>query len=212
MNASLHRDDDIGCNLCRVEIHRAGEIGEACKAAQPLLADQPRLGEQVGTRGEDLSDVTWSASGLPAGLTLSDTGQLSGTPSRHGSFPVTIEVAAEDRADAASVTLEVLFEIALDAPAALPDAIYGVAYTADISGWAEITTGAGATIAFSAANLPDGLSLSPEGILSGAPSEMGAFEIDFTASAEGIADSATVRLRAGLPAGTPREESADFAS
>jgi serine/threonine-protein kinase len=38
--------------------------------------------------------VTWTASGLPAGLTITSTGEISGTPTASGSFAVTVTATA----------------------------------------------------------------------------------------------------------------------
>lgn len=47
-----------------------------------------------GTPGNTSSDYTWGATGLPSGMSMSSTGQLSGTPASQGNY--TVAVTATD--------------------------------------------------------------------------------------------------------------------
>ena len=62
--------------------------------------------DQLTATGGSGTDV-WTASGLPAGLSLSSTGLLSGKPTRTGTFDVVVEVTSGTTNDTASLTLVV---------------------------------------------------------------------------------------------------------
>jgi sugar lactone lactonase YvrE len=120
--------------------------------------------------------VTWSAISLPQGLTLSTGGVLSGTPAIAGVFNLTITAA-----DANSCTATVVVPLAIDgscpaitiAAPFLATPVVGTAYP-------SVTlqaNGGVAPIVWSIAlgTLPPGLTLSPAGVLSGAPTQTGTF-------------------------------------
>jgi hypothetical protein len=107
---------------------------------------------------------------LPAGLTLTAGGVLSGTPTAAGSSTVTIQAT-----DAASCPGVITYTLVISAaacpvitlsPATLPSGIVGVAYSQTITG-----SGGTAPYTFSvlSGTLPAGLSLSAAGVLSGTP-------------------------------------------
>lgn len=114
-----------------------------------------------------------TAGGLPPGITLSQQGVLSGTPSSIGLFPFTVRVT--DAAAAAAekaFTLSVQDVLAVSSSSPLPNGSFGVFYTFTFEGrggsppyqW-RIASGL----------LPDGVSLTPAGVLAGTPRLGGVF-------------------------------------
>ncbi len=109
--------------------------------------------------------VSWSPlSSLPAGLTLSTAGVISGTPSAAGTF--TFSAMATDSASATSVTFSFTLRvssIALTDPTILPTAVFGTPYS-----YTFTATGGGPTKVWSANGLPQGVTMSA-GTISGTP-------------------------------------------
>ena len=124
--------------------------------------------------GNGTYSYTVSAGSLPAGLTLSNGGQLSGTPTSAGSF--NFSVTATDGAGftgTQAYTLVVATPTLQLTPASLPAATAEDAYT-------QTLTASGGTApytyAVSAGTLPAGLTLNASsGTLSGTPSAAGSF-------------------------------------
>lgn len=119
---------------------------------------------------------TWTATGLPAGLSLSSAGVLSGTPTTAGTFPVAFKVT-----DSAGCTGEKTIDVSICTVlslSSLPDGRVGTSYNRTIT----VTGGtAPFTFAKTSGSLPPGLSLSSAGVLSGTPSAAGTF--NFTVQA-----------------------------
>jgi Putative Ig domain len=145
-----------------------------------------------GQRGEPFAETTFAASGgtepyrfsissgaLPVGLTLNENGVLSGTPEVVGPFAISIK--ATD-AHGAVGTHQYTFNIAaLDialTPETLPGNLLGEPYpTTNLSA----SGGAGTyTFAVTSGSLPNGLSLSTVGILSGTTTAANAFSFAVT--------------------------------
>ena len=118
---------------------------------------------------------TWTATNLPAGLTMSSSGVVSGTPTVSGA--ITAVVAVKDSSDPAlTATVNVPIEIN---PASnpvtitsitLPPAYVGAAYSFQL-------TAKGGTAPYSwklakTVTLPAGLALSSTGVLSGTPTTL----------------------------------------
>jgi hypothetical protein len=125
---------------------------------------------------------TWSisAGALPAGLTLTAGGVLSGTPTTAGSSTFTVQVTDTVPATAtASYTVQIAIRVTT---ATLPYAIVGVPYSGSLSAtggtppytWA-VTTG----------SLPAGVTLSSAGVFGGVPSAAGTS--NFTVTVTGTA-------------------------
>jgi len=117
--------------------------------------------------GKPTFDVT--APGLPVGLSLSSTGILSGTMPDPGTYQINLSVF--DGADEVYRGFQLnVYQIGLNPIApmplgVLPNAIQGEAYTATLT-----ASGGTAPYQFSfGGSLPNGLSLSPEGVISGTP-------------------------------------------
>lgn len=128
------------------------------------------------------SPYTWSISSgsLPAGLTLSSAGAISGTPTTAGASTFAVKVT-----DSTGVTATQSFTLTVVAPLAittttLPNGTAGTLYpTATIA-----ATGGSGTVSFAVTSgtLPTGLTLSAPGALSGTPAAAGTFSFTITAT------------------------------
>jgi hypothetical protein len=139
-----------------------------------------------------VAPYTWSGgSGLPAGLSLSAAGAISGTPTTAGSYNVTVKVTDAAAYQATAVVALVIAAAGCQScgglgitTASVPAGIVGSAYSATLaaSGGASPYTWS-----ISAGQLPPGLSLaSATGVISGAPSSAASYS--FTAM---VTDSAS---------------------
>lgn len=131
---------------------------------------------------------TYSAAGLPSGLSLNGT-TVSGTPASTGTFNVTL--TATDTGSGATTSAAVPLTIADQAitfAPALPAGTVGSAYATGLS-----ATGFG-PFTYSAQGLPSGLTLSGDQI-SGTPTTAGTFTVALTATdAAGATKTAQVPL------------------
>ncbi|MDN2695045.1 putative Ig domain-containing protein [Janthinobacterium sp. SUN073] len=124
---------------------------------------------------------TVSSGSLPAGLSLSSSGLLSGTPTAGGSFTLTVQAAdAHAFTGTQSYTLVVSSATVSLTPATLPNPTAEAAYTATL-------TAAGGTAPYtysvSSGSLPAGLSLNTAtGVLSGTTNVAGSFTFSVRAS------------------------------
>jgi uncharacterized protein YhjY with autotransporter beta-barrel domain len=146
----------------------------------------------VGTGGTTYS-TTFTATGgatpytftetgaLPTGLTMTSAGTISGVPTSAGTYPITVKVT-----DAATQTAQQTFQLTVNAPgialapATLPQGKVAVAYTST-----SLSASGGTapyTYAVTAGALPDGLTLSPAGVISGTPTAAGPFNVTVTAT------------------------------
>ena len=125
-----------------------------------------------------------TAGALPAGLTLSATGTLAGSPLASGSFALSITATDASSgsgpyATTRSYTVVVAAPALTLAPAVLANGAVGAAYS-------QALTASGGTApyayAVTAGALPAGLTLSASGTLAGTPSAGGSFALTVTAT------------------------------
>jgi len=165
--------------------------------AYTIVASAPTItiggSPSAGTVGVAYPGVTFTASGgvgpygfavtsgaLPAGLTLSTTGTLSGTPTAGGSFSFTVTATdARGFTGAQALTLTVAAPTLAIGPGSLATGAFGSAYsqTFTLSGGT-----APARFAVTAGALPAGLNLSAAGVLSGTPTAASTFNFTVTAT------------------------------
>jgi hypothetical protein len=158
----------------------AGTLG----VAYPATAFVPSGGSGV---------YTWSVSAgsLPAGLTFSASGLLSGTPTAGGTFTFTAMVTDTNLSTARlALTLVVNYpplSISTNT-ASLPTATEGTAYTANL-----VANGGSGNYAWSVTSgaLPNGLSLSSAGVLSGVPTIPANFTFGVTVTDRTASETAT---------------------
>lgn len=155
-----------------------------------------------------------AAGALPAGLTLSTSGAITGTPTAAGTANVTIQVT-----DASSQTATQSYTLTIAAASSglaiatttLPNGQVGTPYQATVS-----ATGGTAPYSFSLSlgSLPAGLALASDGLIKGTPTAAGDSSISVTVTdAQGKQASATLSIHiaaagaltittASLPSGT----------
>ena len=151
--------------------------------------------------------ITYSAgAGLPDGLSMANTGDITGTPTKDGQFsfqvtatgqsPPTTAGAAAPPSVTATFTIRILPATLAFGPANLPDGQVGVAYTGSLS-----ATGGVTPYAFTISGLPGGLSGNASGAITGTPTTAGTFTITagVTDAREGSARQ-TYSIRIAPPA------------
>ena len=136
------------------------------------------------------------ASNLPAGMALSDTGVLSGTPTKAGTYNVTISFLADGWVETtATVTITVTNKIAYSGSLNVAhgaqisgnftNELYklGDAMSQNFSGY-EVT-GSIEKLVYTAEGLPEGLTLAEDGTLSGNVAEAGTYTFTVTVTGSG---------------------------
>jgi hypothetical protein len=114
---------------------------------------------------------------LPGGLALSSNGVLSGTPTTAGSFTFTVTVSDGTRSNSKQFTLPVLPALSISTPST-PPATVGSAYSLGL-----VACGGGSqTWSVTAGQLPAGLTLGSNGVLSGTPTAAGTSTFTVTVS------------------------------
>lgn len=121
---------------------------------------------------------------LPAGLSLSTTGTISGTPSQGGSFSFDVTATDNSTGTGAPFTATHTYSFTVGAatitvnPASLPNGRAGTAYSQTIT-----ASGGNGSYTFSTTGpLPAGWTLSPSGVLSGTATESNSFNFTITAT------------------------------
>ena len=123
--------------------------------------------------------VTWTASGLPKGMSLSSAGVLSGTPTGNAkTYNITIKATNNGGNNSVKVPLKVLMKPVLST-AKLSNALTDKAYKAKISAKGS------SPMEWNVDDLPDGLSFTLDksgtsGVISGTPEEYGKFNVSIS--------------------------------
>lgn len=156
-------------------------------------------------RGASVSELVWSSTGAPAGLSVSPEGILSGTPTETGTFLTTVSATHPGGAtDSRSytVTIEASVFITLSA-GDVPDGERGGVYAPfDLVPFVSVTGAAPSALTWSAVGAPSGMSLSGSGVLSGTPTEVGYFPFTVTAThPEGSSDTESYAIIINDPEG-----------
>jgi hypothetical protein len=132
---------------------------------------QPFDQSLTGTASGGVPPYSWAlapGSSLPSGINLADDGSLTGTPTVAGSYSFTVLVSDHTNpSQSATATVSVTVAPALTlTTTSLPDATAGTAYSQPLT-----ATGGSGLFSWSvvSGSLPDGLSLSSLGVISGTP-------------------------------------------
>ncbi|AYV46331.1 hypothetical protein CFHF_15635 [Caulobacter flavus] len=148
-----------------------GVVGDAYNAA----------GTPVTVTGGQAPYSGFSATGLPAGLSMNSSGVISGTPTLEANTTVVVTLTDSSAGtgpftSTASAPLEILAPTLVINPVSttLPAATQHSAYNVTLT-----TTGGTAPYQYTTAStLPNGVSLAANGSLSGTPTQTGTFSVD----------------------------------
>ena len=142
--------------------------------------------QSVATATGGIAPYTYAitAGSLPAGLSMSSAGIISGVPTAGGSFNFTLTATSSSTGAGAPHTGSRGYTLVVNpptiavAPASLPAATAGAAYSQNLSASGGT---AGYTFAVTAGALPPGMTLSSAGVLSGTPTAGGDFNFSVRA-------------------------------
>ena len=126
---------------------------------------------------------TWTATGLPAGLSMSAGGVISGTPTTIGAFSAIQLTVADTTGGSVTVgpfSITILQPLAINTTGVPATGIVGTAFNGSLS-----ATGGSGNFSWSATGLPAGVTLSPAGVLSGTPTANAAYSVSITLSDNG---------------------------
>lgn len=132
----------------------------------------------------DNDTLTFTATNLPQGLSMSPAGLISGTPSVIHSPARVVSVTASD-GNGGSVSANFTYDITntppvVSAPVGAQQVQRGTAVNLDVS--SHFSDANGDSLSFIASNLPQGLSMSPQGVITGTPSTVETQTVTVTVS------------------------------
>jgi len=140
---------------------------------------------------------TFTATGLPAGVTVAPNGIFSGTPTATGSFNIAVTAT-----DSLGVTANAIYTVTIAAKLVVTGTtISNAVLGSPISVTTLSASGGTAPYQWQAANPAPGLSLAPAGTLTGTPTAAGTFSfIVQVVDNNGAMASGTVQVIVALPA------------
>lgn len=147
------------------------------KTGSPYLA-------QINTAAGQ-GNVTYSlkdGSTLPAGLTLTEGGIITGTPTETVTDKTFIVVASAEFCESVEAQFKITIGLAFN-DITLPDGTAGSEY------YTSVATAQGAgniTYSLKEGALPEGLTLSEDGVITGTPAKAGVYNVTISADAEGL--------------------------
>lgn len=143
------------------------------RALPPAVSGQEYNFRLIATGGTPDAELTWSAEGLPTGLGIDAEGLISGSVSEVGTSTLTVMVTDGTEMASRMLTLEVRENAnLLIVPDVLSTGRYDEPYSANLR-----ATGGTPPITWllQLGQLPEGVELSTDGVLSGTPLEVGEF-------------------------------------
>ena len=127
----------------------------------------------IGTGFKTLPSVVWSVTGQPAGLSISSTGVMSGTPTASGSFNAVVTIADSVSSVTKTYPISISAILTVTWPVLPSTGDVGVAYTSTAG---SVTGGIGPYVWSFTAPQPTGLTLNTAtGLVSGTPTAIGSF-------------------------------------
>ncbi|WP_194921114.1 putative Ig domain-containing protein, partial [Catenulispora rubra] len=146
---------------------------------------------QISATDSAGKSLTYSATGLPAGLSISSSGAITGTPTGTGSSTVTVTASSGTASGSASFTWTVNSQSTETVSVTNPGSQTSTQGTAISTLQIKATDSAGKSLTYSASSLPAGLSISSSGAITGTPTGTGTSNVAVTASSGTASGSTT---------------------
>jgi Putative Ig domain len=168
-----------------------------------MTAYDPVLTNVSATGGVGPYTFAVTAGGLPAGLTLTPAGMLTGIPTQEGNFPVTIR-ATDATGGTGPATASIQYTLTVAAavlprisPDMVPAAVAGTAYSRQFTASDGV---APYVFSLTSGSLPNGVTLTGGGLLAGMPTEAGTFSFTVTVTdGRTLTSNATYTLVSNAP-------------
>ncbi|MDG3005035.1 FG-GAP-like repeat-containing protein [Paludisphaera mucosa] len=169
----------------------------------PAFAGQPYTLQLTPSGGDAARPYTYTLDPqsvpLPAGLTMSASGLITGTPTQSGPFQLLVDVAQPNGLRGRSFVYLTVQQVAQGtiSPGVAPNAVLGAPFNLQFT-----TSGGPAAWDVTFGALPPGLTLSPGGLLSGTATGTGQYGFQITATGNGFQSSLSytmVSQAAGAP-------------
>ena len=151
-----------------------------------LVAGKVGVGYNGKLEASGADEIAYAAENLPAGLSLSADGKITGTPEVAGVYLINVTASA-DGAESAVAAIVINIEVVVEEEPVVKfdDVIVLAAGEVDKAYNAKLTAGGAEGITFAGEDLPAGLTLAADGKISGTPTAAGSYMFVVTASADG---------------------------
>ncbi|HEU5271194.1 MAG TPA: putative Ig domain-containing protein [Jatrophihabitans sp.] len=138
---------------------------------------------QISATDSAGKSLTFSATGLPAGLSISSSGAITGTPTGTGTSSVTVTASSGTASNTTSFSWTVNAQGGTETVSVVsPGDQTATQGTAISTLQMKATDSAGKSLTYSATGLPAGLSISSSGAITGTPTGTGTSAVTVTAS------------------------------
>jgi serine protease len=145
---------------------------------------------QISATDSSGKSLTYSATGLPAGLSISGSGLISGTPTATGTSSVVVTATSGTASGSATFSWTVNPASVETVTVTNPGSQTGTVGTA-VSKQITATDSQGKALTYTATGLPAGLSISSSGLITGTPTTAATSSVTVTASSGTASGSAT---------------------
>jgi hypothetical protein len=158
---------------------------------------QPYTAPALSAGGGTVSSWTLASGTLPAGLTLASNGAISGTPTQSGEFPFLVQANGSPNNDTKWLSIFVLAPLDLGlAPTGASVSAQPVPVNMKLAtpfSWGVKATGGREPYVYTADRLPTGITLNPDGTVTGTPTLAGTTRSTITVKdARGTSDTLQV--------------------
>jgi serine protease len=187
---SIWSNDDNRCDLSHPIVNHGTETVTVTNPGNQTSTVNTAISNlQISATDSAGKSLTYSATGLPAGLSISSSGLISGTPTATGTSSVTVTASSGTASGTTSFTWTVNPATTETVSVTNPGNQTSTVGT-PVSLQIHATDSAGKSLTYSATGLPAGLSISSSGLISGTPSTAATSSVTVTASS-GTASGST---------------------